>query len=101
MQVNVEVLILDKRSFITDEEKALQALFGDSNDTSAVYRTELGTMATRLASAFAAMKVWPGCVCVGEPQLLQHMAARLVFTSSLVMFSWCYLLWAFYGARQG
>lgn len=57
MQVNVEILVLDKRSFVTDEERALQALFGDANDTSAVYRNELSTMAGRLASAFAALKV--------------------------------------------
>lgn len=47
----------DKRSFITDEERALSALFGDANDASVPYRSELATMAGRLASAFAAMKV--------------------------------------------
>ena len=57
-QVNVEILVLDKRSFITDEERALQALFGDANDMSAPYRSELATMGARLASAFAAIKVW-------------------------------------------
>lgn len=58
-EVNVEILVCDKRSFITDEERALSALFGDANDASVPYRSELATMAGRLASAFAAMKEFP------------------------------------------
>ena len=57
LQVNVEMLLLDKRSFLTDQDRAMQSLFGDAHDASATYRTELGVMAGRLASAFAAMKV--------------------------------------------
>ena len=55
--MNVEIMVLDKRSFVTDEDRALQALFGDANDMSPVYRTELSTMAGRLATAFASLKV--------------------------------------------
>ena len=57
VQVNVELLTIDKRTFITDEGHSLQTLFGENSEGSAQYRTEVTTVAARLATAFASLKV--------------------------------------------
>ena len=56
-QVNVELLTIDKRTFTTDEGNSLQTLFGENSEGSAQYRAELSTMAARLATVFASLKV--------------------------------------------
>ena len=57
LQVNVELLTIDKRTFTTDEGNSLTTLFGESSEGSAQYRSEITTMATRLATVFASLKV--------------------------------------------
>ncbi len=56
-QVNVELLTIDKRTFTTDEGNSLQTLFGENSEGSAQYRAEVSTMAARLATVFASLKV--------------------------------------------
>ena len=63
-QVNVEYLQVDTRTFTTDEEGALGALFGEGSDEApdagaALRRTAARRTAARLATVFATMKV-PG-----------------------------------------
>ncbi|KAK9819584.1 hypothetical protein WJX72_000024 [[Myrmecia] bisecta] len=58
-EVNLELLTIDKRTFITGEEQALQVLFGENVDNSAAYRTEVATIANRLVTAFASLKEFP------------------------------------------
>ena len=57
MQVNVELLTIDKRTFTTDEGNSLQTLFGENSEGSAQYRAEISVMANRLATVFASLKV--------------------------------------------
>ena len=56
-QVNVELLTIDKRTFTTDEGLSLQTLFGENSEGSAQYRAEVSTIASRLATVFASLKV--------------------------------------------
>ena len=56
MQVNLEFLVVDKRTFVTDEERALQTLFGDTPDGTMRTRHETALMADRLATVFASLK---------------------------------------------
>jgi syntaxin-binding protein 1 len=58
-EVNIELLTIDKRTFVTDEEKSLQLLFGEHSDGSAEYRVEIASIASRLATAFACLKEFP------------------------------------------
>lgn len=55
--MNVELLTIDKRTFTTDEGNSLQTLFGENSEGSAQYRAEVSTMAARLATVFASLKV--------------------------------------------
>lgn len=55
--MNVELLTIDKRTFTTDEANSMTTLFGESSEGSAQYRSEITTMATRLATVFASLKV--------------------------------------------
>lgn len=57
IQVNVELLTIDKRTFTTDEGNSLQTLFGENSEGSAQYRAEIQVMANRLATVFASLKV--------------------------------------------
>ena len=57
IQVNVELLTIDKRTFTTDEGHSLQTLFGENSEGSAMYRSEVSTIAARLATVFASLKV--------------------------------------------
>lgn len=57
LKVNVELLTIDKRTFTTDESNSLTTLFGESSEGSAQYRSEITTIATRLATVFASLKV--------------------------------------------
>lgn len=57
VQVNLEFLVVDKRTFLTDKERALQTLFGEASEQGDVFSAEVATIADRLASAFASIKV--------------------------------------------
>ena len=56
-QVNVEYLQVDTRTFTTDEEGALGALFGEGSDEAPNAGAALRRTAARLATVFATMKV--------------------------------------------
>lgn len=45
------------QAFVTDQERALEELFGDVENSRRV-ETCLNIMATRIATVFASMKVW-------------------------------------------
>ncbi len=72
-QVNVELLTIDKRTFTTDEGNSLQTLFGENSEGSAQYRAEVSTMAARLATVFASLKV--GKYSVYTPSTLKGKAS--------------------------
>ena len=57
MQVNIELLIIDKRSFTTDEGNSLLTLFGENSEGSAQYRAEVTLIASRLATVFSSLMV--------------------------------------------
>ena len=57
LQVNIELLTIDKRSFTTDEGNSLLTLFGENSEGSAQYRAEVTLIANRLATVFASLKV--------------------------------------------
>lgn len=57
--VSMEYLLVDRRTFTTMEEGALRTFFGASVDSSSGYRSEIETMATRLATVFATLKEMP------------------------------------------
>ena len=57
MQVNLEYLQLDSRSFVTGEDRALSLLFGASSDESVEARVTVKRIAQRLATLFATLKV--------------------------------------------
>ena len=57
MQVNLELLTMDKRTFVTDHERALQSLFGENSDSSPQFRGDISSIAARLATVFASLKV--------------------------------------------
>jgi len=56
-QVNVEFLVMDRRTFVTDERHALKALFGENSSNSASYKVAVATLCGRLAGVFASLKV--------------------------------------------
>ena len=57
LQVNLELLTMDKRTFVTDHERALQSLFGENSDSSPQFRGDISSIAARLATVFASLKV--------------------------------------------
>ena len=48
---------MDKRTFVTDHERALQSLFGENSDSSPQFRGDISSIAARLATVFASLKV--------------------------------------------
>ena len=57
MQVNLEFLVRDRRTFVTGEAHALKALFGENSSGSASYKLAVATVCSRLAGVFASLKV--------------------------------------------
>ncbi|BDA46397.1 probable protein transport Sec1a [Coccomyxa sp. Obi] len=58
-EVNVEFLVMDRRTFVTDERHALKALFGENGSNSASYKVAVATLCSRLAGVFASLKEMP------------------------------------------
>ena len=56
-QVNLEIMAVDRRSFVTGEQGALRALFGEGGSASASYRVAVASICARLAGLFASLKV--------------------------------------------
>lgn len=58
-EVNLEYLVVDRRTFTTHAEDALQTFFGASVDSTSSYRQEIDILSTRLASVFITLKEFP------------------------------------------
>lgn len=57
-EMNLEYFPIDSQAFVTDQERALEELFGDVENSRRV-ETCLNIMATRIATVFASMKELP------------------------------------------
>lgn len=57
VQVNVEYLQVDSRTFTTDDEGALSTMFGDGSDENPESGAAIKRTAARLATVFATLKV--------------------------------------------
>ncbi|KAF8413042.1 hypothetical protein HHK36_001016 [Tetracentron sinense] len=66
-EMNLEYFAIDSQGFITDNERALEELFGDNVENSRIYDACLNTMATRIASVFASLREFP-CVRYRAPK---------------------------------
>ena len=80
-QVNLEFLVIDKRTFLTDKEHALQMLFGEANESQALFNSEIATISDRLATAFASLKVRL-CLLSRRVCVRKHSICKIHF--------WCY-----------
>ncbi|XVE76969.1 hypothetical protein DITRI_Ditri13aG0023800 [Diplodiscus trichospermus] len=60
-EMNLEYFPIDSQGFITDQETALEELFGEDAEKSRKFEVCLNTMATRIATVFASLKELP-CV---------------------------------------
>ncbi|KAJ0112352.1 hypothetical protein Patl1_00268 [Pistacia atlantica] len=61
-EMNLEYFPIDSQAFITDQDRALEDLYGQNAENSRKFETCLNTMATRIATVFASLKVgmqWP------------------------------------------
>ncbi|XP_018629069.1 protein transport Sec1a isoform X1 [Nicotiana tomentosiformis] len=59
MQMNLEYFPIDSQGFVTDHERALEELFGESAQNSRRTDACLNVMATRIATVFASLKEFP------------------------------------------
>ncbi|KAK9826197.1 hypothetical protein WJX81_006806 [Elliptochloris bilobata] len=67
-EVNHEFVAVDARTFLTSEQQSLQSLFGAGGEAGNTYRVEVATIATRLATVFAALNEAPAiCFRAGKP----------------------------------
>ncbi|XP_022145308.1 protein transport Sec1a-like isoform X2 [Momordica charantia] len=57
-EMNLEYFPIDSQAFITDQERALEDIFGDVENTRR-FDSCLNTMATRIATVFASLKEFP------------------------------------------
>ena len=71
-QVNVEFLVMDRRTFVTDERHALKALFGENGSNSASYKVAVSTLCSRLAGVFASLKVSFPAQCHNQCPMHDH-----------------------------
>ncbi|XP_047337832.1 SNARE-interacting protein KEULE-like [Impatiens glandulifera] len=58
VEMNLEYFAIDSQGFITDNERALEELFGDEEGTSRTTMC-LNVMATRIATVFASLREFP------------------------------------------
>ncbi|XP_010255632.1 PREDICTED: SNARE-interacting protein KEULE-like isoform X2 [Nelumbo nucifera] len=58
-EFNLEYFPIDSQGFITDNEKALEQLFGEDVENSQIYDACLNTMAMRIATMFASLREFP------------------------------------------
>ncbi|KAH0452184.1 hypothetical protein IEQ34_019483 [Dendrobium chrysotoxum] len=59
LQMNLEYFAIDSQGFITDHERALEELFGDTAEISLAHNASIQTIATRIATVFASLKEFP------------------------------------------
>uniref|UniRef100_A0A1D1XCK2 SNARE-interacting protein KEULE n=1 Tax=Anthurium amnicola TaxID=1678845 RepID=A0A1D1XCK2_9ARAE len=58
-EMNLEYFAVDSQGFITDHERALEELFGESVENSRKFDACLNAMAIRIATVFASLKEFP------------------------------------------
>ncbi|KAL0907557.1 hypothetical protein M5K25_021973 [Dendrobium thyrsiflorum] len=58
-EMNLEYFAIDSQGFITDHERALEELFGDTAEISLAHNASIQTIATRIATVFASLKEFP------------------------------------------
>lgn len=56
-EMNLEYFAIDSQGFITDHDKALEELFSEDAEGSHKYNACLNTMATRIATVFASLRL--------------------------------------------
>lgn len=81
LQVNLEFLVADKRTFLTDKEHALQTLFGEANEVQENFNTEIISISDRVATAFASLKV----ICYTKTYLLKLSIAKGIEVHKLLL----------------
>lgn len=58
-EMNLEYFAIDSQGFITDNERALEELFGENVENSSHYDVCLNVMASRIATVFASLRELP------------------------------------------
>ncbi|KAM0853918.1 hypothetical protein ACQ4PT_050756 [Festuca glaucescens] len=56
-EMNLEYFAIDSQGFVTDHDKALEELFTESVEGSMKYNSCINTMASRIATVFASMRI--------------------------------------------
>ncbi|KAK6918516.1 Sec1-like protein [Dillenia turbinata] len=58
-EMNLEYFSIDSQAYITDQERALDELYGESAEKSHAFVQCIGTMASRISTVFASLKEFP------------------------------------------
>ncbi|VFQ73886.1 unnamed protein product [Cuscuta campestris] len=58
-EMNLEYFPMDSQGFLTDQDRALEELFGENAENSRSFDVCLNTMASRIATVFASLKEFP------------------------------------------
>ncbi|KAI7738288.1 hypothetical protein M8C21_024385 [Ambrosia artemisiifolia] len=58
-EMNLEYFPIDNQAFVTDDERALEEMYGDNAENSRRFGVSLYIMATRIATVFASLKEHP------------------------------------------
>ncbi|KAG0477883.1 hypothetical protein HPP92_012602 [Vanilla planifolia] len=58
-EMNLEYFAIDSQGFITDHERALEELFGDTAEISLAHNACIHAIATRIATVFASLREFP------------------------------------------
>ncbi|PSS26359.1 Protein transport Sec1a like [Actinidia chinensis var. chinensis] len=76
-EMNLEYFSMDSQGYITDQERALENLFGKDVENSRKFDTCLNTMAARIATVFASLKEFP---------FVRYRAAKSLDSSTVTSF---------------
>ncbi|XP_044494083.1 protein transport Sec1a [Mangifera indica] len=58
-EMNLEYFPIDSQAFITDQDEALEDLYGQNAENSRKFETCINSMASRIATVFASLKEYP------------------------------------------
>ncbi|KAF7151996.1 hypothetical protein RHSIM_Rhsim01G0148400 [Rhododendron simsii] len=75
--MNLEYFSMDSQGYVTDQERALEDLFGEDVENSRKFDTCLNVMATRIATVFASLKEFPS---------VRYRAAKTLDSSTMTTF---------------
>ncbi|KAI8571738.1 hypothetical protein RHMOL_Rhmol01G0142300 [Rhododendron molle] len=76
-EMNLEYFSMDSQGYVTDQERALEDLFGEDVENSRKFDTCLNVMATRIATVFASLKEFPS---------VRYRAAKSLDSSTMTTF---------------